>query len=231
MVFEQLPIIIFVVVIAAFITSIYVAVRYHPDQFGKTRINLFFSALASLAIFFVGVNIILSSISFEYNQEYLRVSQSKQAIDKLWLYPLKLITHSKEARPEFIAGFFYNNMELYKATKAEQRNLKQTSKSVIEEQFISLVIIQAWEDFLIQKNFNRTELNSWLKSFIIWAQNPYLKYYFDIAKFEYEARTVEFGELLFEYAKNIPIPTVSIDIYDSTVTQLLNDRRFLKILS
>ncbi|MBA2652171.1 MAG: hypothetical protein H0U73_07895 [Tatlockia sp.] len=68
---ELLPVVISVVVISIMVFSLYVPIKYNnPEQYKKTRLNVFFSTLASVAIIFVGINIMLSSLSFEYNQRF-----------------------------------------------------------------------------------------------------------------------------------------------------------------
>lgn len=228
---EQLPLITVLAVFIILITSILIAFRYNPDQYPHTRLSVFFSTLASVAIFLVGINIVLTSISFQYNEHYVRVSQTKAATDKLWLYPNKLIADSPNIRPEFLAGFHRSNIELYQKVKSQKKETPLTMKAIVEEQYIALLIFQSWEDFLTQRRFDDTETYEWINCFLSWAQNPYLRHYFESLKFQYSDVNIAFGELLFEYAKKIPVPTTNVDDYRSTTEQLLRDPRFIKVLA
>ncbi len=211
--------------------SLFVAFKFNPDQYPKTRVSVFFSALASVAIFLVAINIILTSLSFEYNADYTRLLQTKASIDKLWLYPNEIITKSHNIRPKFLAGFYPANVKLYKQANTIKNPPQQSIQSIAEEQYISNLLIQTWEDFLSQRKYDSTEVSTWIKSFLTWAQNPYFKEYFEIFKHQYEAPTIEFANILFEYAAVIPVPTKDTSIYEQTARKILNDKRIKRIFN
>lgn len=78
-----LPIIISAVVLSIILFSFYITFKYNSaEQFKQTRINVFFSTLASVAILFVGFNVIMTSVTFQYNQRFARISKTKEAVDK-----------------------------------------------------------------------------------------------------------------------------------------------------
>ncbi|CDZ78506.1 hypothetical protein BN59_02816 [Legionella massiliensis] len=227
---DIVPIIISIVVICILIFSFYVTVKYpNTEEYKNTRINVFFSTLASVAIIFVGFNIVLTSIAFENNQKFSRITKTKEAVDKLWLYPHQLLTSSHNIRPEFLASFFMYNLQLYNMVILPNKKSPLTVNGLIEEQFISNVMIQAWEDCITIRNYDATPLDSWLRAFISWAQNPYFKSYYEEAKFQFRRRTVHLGDLLFEYAETIPLPTIDTTIYDRTVQKLTADPRFIDL--
>src|SRR5437879_13082942 len=90
------------VVICIILFSFFVTLKYrNPDQFKQTRINVFFSALASAAVLFVGFNVILTTIFFEYNQQFIRITKTKEAVEKIWIYPNELIKTSPHIMLEF----------------------------------------------------------------------------------------------------------------------------------
>ncbi|MBA3536984.1 MAG: hypothetical protein H0T84_10305 [Tatlockia sp.] len=223
------PILIILTVFIIMIFSIYVTFKYKDnEQYKKTRLYVFFTTLASLAIILVGINIMLSSISFEYNQHFSRLSKTKEAIDKLWLYPNKLIQDSSNIRPEFKASFFLNNSNLYKI--AATRKTPLTLRAGLEEEFISAVMIQAWEDCISMRKYDLTPIELWLRSYITWAQSPYLKFYYNQTIYGYSHTTKIFGDLLFEYAKTLPVPVEDINLYEVAVNKLLKDKRFISLM-
>ncbi|MBA2653216.1 MAG: hypothetical protein H0U73_13270 [Tatlockia sp.] len=227
---ELLPIVISVVVICIMIFSFYVTIKYSsPEQYKKTRLNVFFSTLASVAIIFVGINIMLSSISFEYNQRFSRHTKTKEAIDKLWLYPNQLVQSATHVRPEFMASFFMNNPKLYQIAIATNKKSPLTLEGSIEEQFIADVMIEAWEDCLAIRKYDQTPLKLWLRSFLTWAQSPYLKIYYDENIYGYVNTTKQLGDLLFEYAQNLPKPVEDINLYNIAVDKMMNDPRFISL--
>lgn len=228
---HNLTVLVIIGLVLTLLGSLFVAFKFNPDQYLKTRVSVFFSTLASVAIFLVAINIILTSISFEYHAEYTRLLQTKASIDKLWLYPNQIITNSSNIRQKFLAGFYSANLDLYKKANAESTQTQQSIQSIAEEQYISSLLIQTWEDFLTQRKFDSTEVSTWIKSFLTWAQNPYFKEYYEIFKFEYEKTTIEFADILFEYAANIPVPTKDTTVYQKTADKLLRDKRISHIFN
>lgn len=227
---DEMPIIVILVVVLTLLGSIYVSFKFHPDQYPKTRVSVFFSSLASVAIFLVGINVVMTSISIENNQQYTRIQQTKSAVDKLWLYPNKLIQESHHIRPQFLAAFYTSNPTLYELANSKKDESPQTFESIVEEQYIANVLIQAWEDYLEQRKFDDTGLEEWLTGFLTWAQNPYFKSYYDMLSFEYRDSTNRFAQILFEYAKPIPVPTTDTTVYEKTVQRMLKDPRLISLL-
>ncbi|MBA3536292.1 MAG: hypothetical protein H0T84_06760 [Tatlockia sp.] len=212
------------------IFSIYVTVKYrNTEQYKKTRLNVFFSTLASVAIIFVGINILLSSLSFESSQSISRQNKTKEAVDRFWLYPNRLLESSTHIRRLFRASFFLNNPEVYNMARAKE-DLPLTIDTIAQEQFISNVIIQAWEDSLTIRDYDETPIKYWLRTFITWAQSPYLKSYYHVSKQGYKESTRTLAELLFEYAEKIPVPVENTNIYITTVDKLMKDARYLALM-
>ncbi|MBA2656250.1 MAG: hypothetical protein H0U70_04610 [Tatlockia sp.] len=227
-----IPILISTVVIAIMIFSLYVTVKYQsPEQYKKTRLHVFFTTLASVAIIFVGMNIVLTSLSFQYNQNFSRLTKTKEAIDKLALYPNQLLINLHNLRHEFVAGFFMTNLELYnKYIKKEDKKTDLPFNTIIEEQFVADVMIQSWEDCLTYRKYDLTPMDVWIQTFILWAQNPYFKAYYDKMIFAYNPTTKQFGDLLFEYAATIPVPTKDLTIYAKTIEKLTHDPKYIALI-
>lgn len=229
--FNIVSIIICIIVISIMVFSFYVTFKYRsPEQYKQTRINVFFSALASVAIIFVAFNIVLTTISFEYNQHFARLTKTKEAVDRLWLYPNKVLKTSRNIRPEFLASFYLSNLDLYNLVILPNKKTNLTQEGIIEEQFIAHVMIQSWEDCLIIRRYDATPLTYWLRSFMTWAQNPYFKKYYERIKFSYTENTLILGDLLFEYAAKIPVPTKDINDYSNTVEELMRDPRYINLI-
>ncbi len=229
---DFLPMVISAVVVAIIIFSFFVTYKYrNPDQFKQTRLNVFFSALASVAILFVGFNVVMTSIAFESNQQFARITKTKEAVDKIWFYPNELIKSSSHIRPEFRASFFMFNLDLYNKVLATDKNTDLSDLGLIEEQFISTVMIQAWSDCLSVRNYDLSSIKYWLRGFLTWAQNPYFRSYYKNIRFEFASTTIQFADLLFEYAEKIPVPTKNQKIYIDTVEKIMEDSRFTSLLN
>jgi len=227
---KLMPVVISTVVVMLILFSLYVAIKYRDtEQYKKTRLNVFFSTLASVAIIFVSFNIILTSISFKYNQQFIRLTKTREAADKLWIFPNELLQNSTAIRPEFKVSFYMNSPETYKMVDPTIVT-PLTTLGAVQEQFIANVIVQAWEDCLAAMKYDLTSFKSWLIAFITWAQSPYLREYHNIVKFSYEESTNLLAELLFEYAATLPVPVKDTSLYIAAVDRLMLDPRYQTLM-
>jgi len=227
---KLIPIGISVIVIFIMLFSLLVTIKYSSSElYKKTRLNVFFSTLASVAIIVVGINLMISSIAFESDQQFSRHAKTKEAIDKLWIYPNQMVQSATHVRPEFMASFFMNNPKLYKLT-AQSKPTPITLAGIIQEHFITDIMIEAWEDCLSIRTYDLTPMKLWVRSFLSWAQSPYFKFYYDQNIYGYMDSTKQFGELLFEYAKKLPIPVEDINLYNIAADELMKDPRYLSLM-
>ncbi len=228
---DLIPFLISVIVLSILFFSIYVTIKYrNPEQYKETRYNVFFSSLASAAIIFVGINILLSSVAYKHNQEFLRLNKTKESVDRFWLYPNQLLGSSKQIRPEFRASFFRNNPEIYSIAASSNTKTPLTVEGIIQEQLISNIIFQGWEDSLTVHGYNLTPFELWLRSFIVWAQSPYLKFYYNKFIYGYRIKTKSLGDLLFKYAETLPVPVTNLEDYDKTVKKMMKDPDFITLM-
>ena len=197
-----------------------------PGEFQKSRTYVFTSILAGVTIVLVGFSLAVSAISLHDAQSLIRVYTTKLSVDKLWLYPNELFAKSRLARPEFLKGFYYNNPDLQRACADRQLQEPQSCQSVLEEQAISIILIQCWEDFLTVHALDATGELIWMNNFIQWAQNSYLKQYYETLKYNYKETTRELAVLLFEYADKLPKIDPKPDMYHQTVEFLVQDPRY-----
>lgn len=211
----------FIVLLMSILASFFVP----PSKFKRSRMSVFVSILASIAVFFMGISLLMSTYTFEQQQEINFATKTKESIDKLWLYPNQLLVDSRHARDEFLKSF-YPNTEVYSLPNEQK---KQTIRSALEEQNIAVVFLQAWEDFLTIRNLEQIGDKVWLTNFLQWAQSPYLEEYFHSLKYNYRESTIELARLLFEYAKTLPIPTKDPELYRETVEKMLKDPRLIDL--
>lgn len=198
-----------------------------PVEFKDSRTSVFISIMGSIAVVVLSFNVILNTVGLESQNSINRAKFTKEAIDKLWLFPNQLLKEAEHARPEFIASLYYNNATFYKLTNG--KTTPSTLRSEAEEQYITIVLIQSWEDYLTLRNLDHTGEIVWLHNFIQWAQSPYLKKKYDAIKYNFSQSTIDFGDLLFEYAARIPVPSENPTVYKETVEKLLKDTRLLQI--
>jgi hypothetical protein len=218
-----IPFITLVMLVAGTIT----AILSKPLEFKDTRIAVFFSVMGSMAVIILAFNVYVSTVNLETQRTDNAAHFTKETIDKLWLYPNKLLTEKPHARPEFLASLYYNNQTLYNLTK-DVHNIP-TINSELDEQYISILLIQCWEDYLTLRTLEHTGDEVWLCNFLQWAQSPFLKKNFDRLKYNFAATTIKLGQLLFEYSSNLPIPTPDPELYRTTVNKLLDDQRLKDI--
>jgi len=197
-----------------------------PNRYENTRFYVFMSVLASVSALLVGLSLGISSLAFEEQQDINRVTFTEEAVAKLWARPNELIVTSKNARDEFVKSLYYNNVDLYNVPLEKE---PESRLSILEEQHIAMVLIQAWEDFLTLRHLIITDDLPWFCTFIQWAQSPYLKKYFFTLKNIFKDTTIGLGEVLFEYAKRLPVPTADPSAYPTLVSEMLKDPKLIKI--
>ena len=183
------------------------------------------SILASISVLLIGLSLVISSLTLEGQQE-TNLTITEQAVAKLWVVPNELIVRSQNARNEFIKSLYYNNPDLYYLSS---KNEQESRFSILEEQNIAMMLIQAWEDFLSYRKIIKTDDLPWFCTFTQWAQSPYLKKYFIRYKYFFKNTTIELAELLFDYASKLPIPTTNPEDYPILVSKMLKDPKLIKI--
>ncbi len=217
------------IVLFVLLCSLLISIFIRPTKFPKSRLNIFITIMANVAVVLIGFSLVMSAFNLEEQEKVNKATFTKEAIDKLWLYPNKTLASSTNARPEFLASLYPNNLELYKFASQKEPTV-ETVASVIDEQYIAILMIQAWEDYLTLRNLDKTGDAVWLNNFLQWAQSPYLKHYFDFLKYNFKPTTIEIGNLLFDYAKKLPIPTPDPEFYRVTVLEMLKDSNVTDLL-
>jgi hypothetical protein len=218
-----LPISILCLVLGTVIATAFI----NPQKFKESKGSVVVAVIASLAIIFLGLNVISSTMNIDLQVSIAKNSATQQNADKLWTYPNKLFSEKTKARPEFYASLYYNNLNLYKLT--EHLKTKITIESELEEQYISILLFQCWEDHLTFRQLDKTGDGVWLVNYVQWAQSPYLKENFDRLKYNYKESTILFADILFEYARKLPVPTTDPEAYKDLVQEMLKDPRLIKL--
>jgi len=198
-----------------------------PTEFKNTRTSVFISIVSSMAVVVLGLNVYLNSYSLQEQQITKNAQFTKESIDKLWLLPNNLLTEKKNARPEFLASLYYNNDTLFKLTK--DLHTTETTESALEEQYIAIVLIQAWEDYLTVRMLDKTGDIVWLCNFLQWGQSPFLRKTYKNLKYNFAITTRDFASLLFEYAERISVPCLDAEIYQQLSNEMLRDPKLLRI--
>lgn len=207
--------------------SILAAFFTEPLTFKQSRTYVFASIAASVAVVIFALNVLLNTTALEFQKSINTAQFTKQAVDKLWVYPNQVLAEKTKVRPEFSASMYYNNLELYQLTK--NINTKPTAESELEEQFVSILFIQCFEDYMTIRKFDETGDAVWLVNFLQWAQSPYLKANFDRLKYNFAPLTISFTNLLFEYAKKAPIPTKDPETYNKLAAEIQKDPKLIAI--
>ncbi len=198
-----------------------------PKEYHESKAFVFVSILTSVSIIIIGLNVVVNTMTLELQQTIAKTQFTKQAGYKMWVYPNQLFSEKENARPEFLASLYYNNTNLYNMTQNLTTNI--TVDSELDEQFISIDIFQCWEDYLTFRTFDKTGDSVWLCNYLQWAQSPYLKDNFNRLRYNMAELTIRFGELLFEYASKLPVPTTNPENYAKLVQEMLKDKRLIRI--
>lgn len=218
-----LPLSILVIVLGSILATAYI----NPQKFKESKGSVVIAVIASIAIVFLGLNVTLNSVSMDFQAAVKKNKVTNDSVEKLWIYPNQVFSEKTKARPEFYASLCYNNLDLY--TLTQNLHTKITVDSTLEEQYISILLIQCWEDYLKQRHFDKTGDDVWLVNYIQWAQSPYLKAQFDRLKYNYSNTTIRLADLLFEYAHTLPVPTKDPEAYKQIVEDMLKDPRLIAV--
>lgn len=220
-----IPIFIVLLLLFGAIASIFI----NPTEFIKTRTYTFLTIMASTAVVILSFNVLMSTIMVHIQMEVNNAQFTKQAIDRLWLLPNQVLTEKTNVRPEFYASLYNNNLTLHNLVKDSK--VIPTVKSELEEQYVCILLIQCWEDYLTFRKFDKTGDAVWINNFLQWAQSSHLKRQFDNLKYNFASTTRQLAGLLFEYAKRIPIPCTDPHIYEITANKMLADARLHAIFA
>lgn len=199
----------------------------NPQKFNDSKSSVIVAVAASMAIVFLGINVVLNTISIDFQVDVAKNKITKLSVDRLWVYPNQKFCEKTKVRPEFYASLYYNNLDLYKLTQNLQTKI--TIESALEEQYVSILLFQCWEDYLMLRRFDKAGDVVWLVNFLHWAQSPYLKENFDRLKYNYADLTIRLADLLFEYAHKLPIPTTTPETYNKLAQEMLEDPRLIQI--
>ena len=212
-----LPLSILIIVLGSVVATALI----NPQKFKESKGSVVVAVIASLAIVFLGLNVVLNTVNVNLQVNIAKDKETKLNVDRLWTYPNLLFSEKNKARPEFFASLYYNNLRLIELTK----NLKTkiTIESELEEQYISILLFQCWEDHLTFRQLDKTGDVVWLVNYVQWAQSPYLKENFDRLKYNYKDSTIIFANLLFEYARRLPVPTTDPEAYKRISQEMLKD--------
>jgi hypothetical protein len=210
-----------------FALSIIVTFFIQPENFQKTRVYVFVSMMASIAVVVLGLNVIVNTSTLEFQKSVSQVDFTTKATNKNWVYPNKVISEKKNLRPEFVASLYLNNKNLQKLVK--NLKTKQTIESENEEQFVCILLLQCFEDYLTIRHFDTTGDVVWVVNYLQWAQSIYLKNSFKTLKYNYAKSTIKFAELLFEYAKTLIDTSQSANDYQLVALKFLKDQRVVDL--
>jgi hypothetical protein len=99
------------------------------------------------------------------------------------------------------------------------------------------LIFQSWEDFLTDlESWKEVQLNvewkqedevSWLAIFLGWAQSNELQQVFPLVELQYNQTTIDFCNMLFDYANNNQIK--NMDDLQTLTVKFFNDPAYIKI--
>lgn len=223
-----------ILALALLVTACIMAYRYKVTEFKHSHFSIFIEMLAPIGIIMVGISIYTDTIHLEIDKQMNKFEIYKDRVEQLYLKPLEVIiksidhiTLTSNTRPKFYASLFYNNPKLY--ALAEQDQTPETVASELAEQHISMIILEAFEDFLNYKLVNDFEDIEWLATFITWAQSEYFQRHLLLLGYLYADETVAFTTLLIEYAKDIPCPNHDVKLYVSAATLMSKDLRLKAI--
>lgn len=178
-----------------------------------------------LATILIAIGIYISYNIFKIQTETIERDGTFKIIDRMWININDNMTKYYKDSPIFISSLYYD----WQLDQEKNINVNIKNDNFQVNNYISILIFQGWEDFVISRNIDKTDAQSWINIFLQWCNSPYLFNSWNKLKSGYDNSTVELGNLLFEISKkNKPKNEKELrEISD----KILNNQKYLKIFN
>ena len=155
--------------------------------------------LEVIATMFIPFGIFLTYRVFVLQDDHLTRDTTYKLIDRGWLDVNKyMVEHYKDC-PKFINSLYFD---------WQRKVLGQTEEATEGEDkwyavnYVSILIFQAWEDWLTSAYVDQTAHDVWINNFLTWANSPILRENWSVLKSNYAHTTQKVGDYFFYTASS-----------------------------
>jgi hypothetical protein len=216
-----------IIALTLLLVACVMAWRFKVKSFKQSHFSIFIDMLAPIGIIMIGISIYTDAVQLELEKQMDKFQLYKDRVENLYNIPMDTLVETPNIRMKFSTSFFCNNPRLHELTAQDQT--PETAASELAEQYVSMKILQVFEDFLSYETVNDFEDPAWLGIFMQWAQSKYLQKHVPLLKHLYADETIAFTALLVEYANEIPCPNTDPKLYVSLSDVMYRDPRLKEI--
>ena len=179
----------------------------------NSLINRFTGKFAVIGSIFVPVGIFLTYRVFTLQLQAMSRDATYKIIDRVWLDINKKIVDYYKDCPNFMNSLYFEWQKkvLGKEVKSEAQDNWYTVN------YMSILIFQAWEDFITSAEVDETGHAVWMNNFLQWANSEILYNNWTVLKTNFADTTQAFGDYLFYMVKSRPPKN------ESELNELAND--------
>jgi hypothetical protein len=189
------------------------------DTFNHGRFHTFIAILAGLGVivtfmFYYGV------VSLQQQQQQLFVIQETARLSNIIM---EGIFSELNKSSVLIPNFVHSINPLLNCTNTTNSD-PDTIDACVEKITLSYRLFSVWQDVIISNSFIDYEPRAYITSFLQWANSKELYKLWNDHNINFNSKTVDFGNLLFEYA--IPITLQIPQSYVTAADNLMKDSRY-----
>jgi hypothetical protein len=186
-------------------------------------VGRFLNKLSVINGFLAAVGIYITYSIFKAQADKMANEITLSLIDRSWLKINEAIKNSKDTCPTLVNSLYFpwQRSVLGKIQSSEKVD------SWSDCNYLSILMFQAWEDYLTLSEFDETGDQVWLANFLQWANSDVLRQNWNVLKTNFAPLTIEFGDYLFFTTKNFK--PASQDEHRLLVQNLSKDPGFVKI--
>ncbi len=146
-------------------------------------------------------------------------------IDRGWLDINKKIVDYYDNCPNFMNSLYFDWQK--KILGKETHSMHQDDWYAVN--YMSVVIFQAWEDFMTSAQVDSTGHIVWINNFLQWANSEILHNNWEVLKTNYADTTQAFGDYIFYMVKSRP-PTNEYEL-NELAKDIVESEKFKNILN
>lgn len=159
-------------------------------------IHKYVTKMVNISSIFIPVGIYLTYRVFHLQFETMNITSTYAIIDRGWLHVNQKFTEYYDECPNFIDSLYFNWQQKV-IGKNKGNNMSNTADKWMTVNYLSILIFQAWEDFITSVNVDDTGSIVWICNFLQWSNSKILKANWSVLKTNYSKTTQNFGDYLF----------------------------------
>ena len=231
-----------IVIITSIVLSWYMSSH---EKYERSQFHTFISILTGLGIFIVFM-FYYNVVALQNQQQQLAFVQELARInDSVINTMLDEINQASTIIPNFIlsitpltnaaccfvgstGGITSNEMNLICTIPVKQAD-PINPQTCTQKMVLSYRIFSIWQDLILSNNFSNFDATSYVSNFLQRTNSPQLYAQWLVSKIDFNSKTQQFGDLLFEYG--LPITEQIPQSYEIAAQNLLADPRYKAILT